>query len=81
MIYTDIITATGKTLRVPNSHPILSEIEIDPVHWEKFLQLRDEPGVKILGHEAPHDGWMTIYVACASELVKDQLDDGWHGYR
>ena len=75
MRYGDI--STGR-FRLPPSHQYLAEIVIDPVDWFKFARLdADNPATKIVGHDEPRDGRMTIHVACASLEVRDRLEDGW----
>ena len=56
----------GTPLRLPRSHPVLAEISIDPVDWFEFQQANeDNPVTRVLGHDTPCDGRMTVYVACA----------------
>jgi hypothetical protein len=69
---------TSDRFRLPVSHPILARIEIDPADWYDFQRLNeDNPATRIVGHDAPQDGQMTVYVACASLAVRDRLEDGW----
>jgi hypothetical protein len=63
---------------LPASHPILAEITIDPVRLYDLERLNaDNPDTRIVGHDEPHDGQMTVYIACASEEVRRRLEDGW----
>ncbi len=72
------VEAHGKTFRLPTSHPHLLELRIDPVDWYRFSQLSDDnPAVRILHHDDPDGGLMTIRVACASEAVVDRLAKAW----
>ena len=70
---------TARTsLRLPPSHPVLAKVSIDPVNWFEFQQANeDNPATRILGHDTPCDGRLTVYVACASMAVRDRLYDGW----
>jgi hypothetical protein len=77
MKYAALLADKGRKFRLPTSHPHHATIRIDPALWGRFQQLNEEPGVKILGYDEPEDELMTVYVACASKLTKDQLEDGW----
>jgi hypothetical protein len=67
---------TPDRFQLPVSHP--ATISIDPVNWHDFQRLfTDEPATRILGYDEPHDGRMTIYVACSSREVRNRLEDGW----
>ena len=68
----------GTRLRLPISHPILATITIDPSDWSRFHNLNDDtPATRIVGHDDPKDGMMTVYVACSSDETHDRLLDGW----
>lgn len=68
-----------KRFRMPKSHPVLAEITINVMSWYRFQQLNDHTQeTNIIGHDDPAGGQITIYVACASEDVKDALEDGWN---
>jgi len=68
----------GRTFKLPASHPHLLELQIDPVDWYRLNDMADDnPGVRIIGHDDPDGGLMTIRVACASEAVVDRLADVW----
>lgn len=76
MRYHDI--AVSNRFRLPPSHPILAEIAIDPVGWFDFERLHaDNPATRIVAHDAPQDGKMVVYVACASKETRQRLEDGW----
>ena len=76
MRYRDITQASR--FRLPATHPILAQIVIDPVNWHDLQRLdADDLTIHIVGHDAPQDGQMVVYVACASIAVKDRLEDGW----
>jgi hypothetical protein len=72
------IESGGKSYRLPASYPHLLELTIDPADWHRLnQQAYDNPAFRILSHDVPADGWMTVRVACASEAVVDQLEDAW----
>ena len=51
---------------------------MDPARWYDFERtFEDRPEVKIvkLDHQTP-DAW-TVYVACASDAVRDLLETNW----
>jgi hypothetical protein len=74
----NIEPTTRKRLRLPPSHPILAQITIDPADWHQLQQLDDaNPTTQIIGHDDPEDGLMTVFIACASDQVRDRLLDGW----
>jgi hypothetical protein len=63
---------------LPSSHPILLKLAIDPVDWQRFNRLlEDDPGTRIMGHDEPSGGLMTVQIACASAAVRDALSDAW----
>jgi len=76
MRYRDMEEA--EEVRLPRGYPVLAEIRIDPVDWFRFEQMvGDTPVTYVIGHESPCDARMTVYVACASDEVRDRLRDGW----
>jgi hypothetical protein len=78
MRYSDIEPTATERFRLPISHPILAEVIIDPADWYRFQNLNeDTPATRIVGHEDALDGVMIVYVACASDEVRDRLEDGW----
>jgi hypothetical protein len=78
MKFREINDSAGKSLRLPESHPILLELSIDPVDWHRLNRLLDDdPGTRILGHHEPAGGLMTVQIACASVAVRDALSDAW----
>ena len=77
MKYRDIQPTPSHRFRLPASHPILAAISIDPADWFRLEQLdADNPATRILGHDTPCDGLMSVYIACASDEVRVRLD-GW----
>lgn len=77
MRYRDVASASER-FRLPASHPVLAQVDIDPAEWFRLEQLdADNPGTQIIGHEVPQDGRMTVFIACASAEVKRRLEDGW----
>jgi hypothetical protein len=74
----DIEPTTKRRLRLPTGYPVLAEIVLEPADWFRFERLiGDTPATRIIGHEGPADGWLTVHVACASDEVRDHLEDGW----
>ncbi len=71
-------TTTKRRLRLPSGYPVLADITIDPADWYRSNQLNeDTPATRIIGHDDPHDGFMIVHVACASDEVRDRLQKGW----
>ncbi len=67
-----------RRLPLPPSHPVPVEIVIDPMDWHRFEQLaEDTPAVRIIGHDDPQDGLMTVYVGCADHDVRERLEKAW----
>ncbi|HUZ62952.1 MAG TPA: hypothetical protein VMU82_04475 [Acetobacteraceae bacterium] len=65
-------------IKLPKTHPHLAKLVIDPADWHEFeRQFEDRPEVKIrkLGTSEP-DQW-TVWVGCASEMVKHLLEENW----
>jgi len=65
-------------IRLPKTHPYLAKLVLDPGEWYEFeqrFQYRPEVKIRKLDDSVP-DHW-TVYVACASEEVKDLLDKHW----
>jgi hypothetical protein len=78
MRYRDITADVSNRFQLPSSHPYLAKIVIDPVNWHDLQRLdADDLTIRILSHDTPCDGQMTVYVACASFAVRDRLEDGW----
>lgn len=72
------IESHGKSYSLPASHPHLLELQIDPADWHRFNQFADDdPTYRIIGHDDPEDGLMTVRIACASERVVEQLENAW----
>jgi len=77
MRYRDISAEVPCRFRLPATHPILAEISIDPADWFDFERLdADNPATRILGHDM-FDGRMVIFIGCASDSVRQRLEDGW----
>jgi hypothetical protein len=44
----------------------LATLTIDPADWCRFERLvGDTEATRIIGHDDPEDGMMTVYIACA----------------
>jgi hypothetical protein len=60
------------------SHPYLLELRIDPIEWHRFIELSEnDPCARVMSHDDPRDGLISVRVACASEAVRDRLWDAW----
>ena len=78
MKFREIKDSNGERISLPKSHPILLELHIDPVDWHQLNRLtEDDPGIRIMGHDEPANGLMTVRIACASTAVRDGLSDAW----
>jgi hypothetical protein len=76
MRYRDI-TQTNR-FRLPAPHPILAEIVIDQENWYDLQRLNaDNKDTHIVGHDPPRCGKIAVFIACASEDVRDRLEGGW----
>jgi hypothetical protein len=74
----DLAADASNRFQLPDSHPILATVSIDPADWHRFTQLVDEdPATRLLGRDDPHDERMAVYIACASRTTRDRLKDGW----
>jgi hypothetical protein len=80
MRYRDITLSGGDRFRLPSSHPILAKITIDPANWPRFRELYSgNPATRILGHDDPESGALTVYIGCASLETRRRLEDGCWG--
>ena len=81
MRYREIIPRGNDRFRLPSSHlPILAEITIDPADWSRLRQLySDKPATRILGHDDPENGVLTVYIGCASLETQRRLEAGCWG--
>ena len=78
MKYRDIQPTVSHRFRLPASHPVLAQIEIEPADWHRFEQLsEDNPDTEIVGHDAVSDGRTTVHVACVDVDTRQSLDGGW----
>ena len=76
MRYRDITQANR--IRLPATHPILAEIVIEQEKWYDLQRLNaDNEDTRIVGHDPPRGAKITVFIACASEDVRDRLEDGW----
>jgi hypothetical protein len=75
MRYSDL---ADDRFQLPSSHPHLATLSIDPADWFRFERMADENlTIRIVGHDAPQDERLTVYVACSSKEVRRRLEDGW----
>jgi hypothetical protein len=76
MRYRGITHELSNRFRLPPSHPILAKVIINPVDWFRIECLDDDnPAICILGHDAPQNGKKAVYVACASFVALDRLEE------
>jgi hypothetical protein len=77
MRYREITADVGDRFQLPPSHPLLATIDIDPADWYDFQRLgAGNPATHIVGHDIL-DGRIIAFVACASDEVRNRLEDGW----
>jgi hypothetical protein len=77
MRYRDI-QPTASRFRLPASHPVLAQLDIEPADWHRFEQLsEDNHDTEIVGRDVVPGGRITVYVACVDEDTRQKLDDGW----
>ena len=75
MRFHDIDPAAG----APASHPYVAVIEIDPVDYHQFTRLiEDAPELRLLRRIDDQADLWTLHVACASERVREGIEDGWN---
>lgn len=56
----------------------VAELLIDPLDWHRLQQLdAHNPGTRILDHDYSHAGRMVVHIACASDQVRQRLEDAW----
>ena len=64
--------------RLPKTHPILCELDIDCVDLYKFECLSENhPETRIIESDVVENGRARIYVACASKDVAKLLENAW----
>jgi hypothetical protein len=69
---------TKRRHRMPSGYPVLAEIEVEAIDWFRFQRLvGDTPVTRIIDHEGPKDGSVTVFVACADDDVQKRLEQGW----
>ena len=71
-------TDTDLPVRGTRTHPHVAVVTIDPVDWSDFeaaAEGRPEMKIRKLDRGQP-DVWV-VYVACASEKVRDRLEENW----
>jgi hypothetical protein len=60
------------------THPYVATIIMDPAMWSRFeWTFDDRPEVKILMVDRQVPEPWTVYVACASDDVRDLLESNW----
>lgn len=78
MRYRDIKPTANRRFRLPQSHPVLATITVNAVDFHRFEQLdENHPETKIIKHDQPNDGMITVFVACASDEVATALEEAW----
>jgi hypothetical protein len=67
-----------EALWASKTHPHVAVLQFDPVMWTKFEStFENRPEVKIRKLDTSEPDIWTVYVACASEAVKDRLEETW----
>jgi hypothetical protein len=80
MRYADIADTGANRFRLPSSHPILAQITIDPADWPRLQQLySDNPATRILSHDDPENGVLTVHIGCDSLETRRRLEGGCWG--
>jgi len=65
-------------IKGPKTHPHIATIIIDPADWRRIETVfEDRPEVKIIGSDRQTPDRWTIFVGCASERVRDFVEDNW----
>lgn len=65
-------------ITLPESHPHLVTIHIDPADWRRVERMIDDaPELRLLDLDGSHADRWTVRIGCASERVRDAVDDGW----
>jgi hypothetical protein len=60
------------------THPYIATILMDPATWSRFeAMFEDRPEVKARHVDRVQPDVWTVYVACASEAVRDLLEPNW----
>lgn len=60
------------------SHPILAEITLNVERFHHLSCLiEDNAELRMIGHDDPDDGMMTVYIACVDHDVAEAMEDGW----
>ena len=68
----------GKLKRLPKSHPVLCELDIDCVDLYKFECLgENHPETRIIESDVVKNGRVRVFVACESEEVAKLLENAW----
>jgi hypothetical protein len=82
MRYRDVTPNPSNRLRLPASHPILATLTIDLANWGDLQRLNadneDNQDTRIVGHDPPRVGKITVFIACASENIRDRLEAAWN---
>ncbi len=62
--------------RVPDTHPYVAELRIDPADHRRITRIIDErPELRLLGTlDQQPDEWIML-VGCASRRVREQFED------
>jgi hypothetical protein len=65
-------------IKAPASHPYVANLTIDPVEWHKLERMiENSRALRLLDlDDRSADHW-TVRIGCASERVRDGLEDGW----
>lgn len=71
-------TMPTRTIRAPASHPYLVTLSIDPADWRRVERMIDDrPELRLLDLDDRHAERWTVTIGCASDRVRDTVEDGW----
>jgi len=74
MRYTQIVGPT-RSAQPSKTHPYIATVALDPFHWTQFQQRsEDNPATVITNVDRSTPDLWTVTVACASEMVRDMLE-------
>jgi hypothetical protein len=65
-------------IKLPATHPCLAKLIMNPADWHDFeSRFEDRPEVKVRRLDTSQPDQWAVWVACASEAVRDLLEENW----